>query len=100
FFHTWYSPGRMALVVLGQDPLDDLEVQVRRQFGQLPAGKSPEEKVSVSLFAPGFLPSRVNIEASHSGRRLSLLFPVPKSAVDPSRKPDIYVTHLLTYEGE
>ena len=41
FYETWYVPSNMALVAVGDLPLDELEALVEEHFGAIPAGEAP-----------------------------------------------------------
>ncbi|MCY3785351.1 MAG: insulinase family protein [bacterium] len=41
FYETWYVPSNMALVVVGDLPVEELEALVEEHFGAIPAGEAP-----------------------------------------------------------
>ena len=41
FYETWYVPSNMAVVVVGDLAVDDLEDLVEEHFGSIPAGEAP-----------------------------------------------------------
>ncbi len=41
FYEAWYVPSNMAVVAVGDWPVDKLETYVREQFGRIPAGEPP-----------------------------------------------------------
>ena len=41
FYETWYVPSNMAIVAVGDVPLDDLQALVEEHFGPIPAGNAP-----------------------------------------------------------
>ena len=41
FYETWYVPSNMAIVAVGDVPLDDLQALVEEHFGPIPAGSAP-----------------------------------------------------------
>ena len=41
FYETWYVPSNMAVVAVGDLPLDELEALVVEHFGAIPAGEAP-----------------------------------------------------------
>ncbi len=46
FYRTWYRADRMAVVVVGDLPLDEAEKLVRTRFGDLPTPSAPAPTVS------------------------------------------------------
>ncbi len=43
FYETWYVPANMALVAVGDLPVDDLELMVEERFGDIPAAEAPSQ---------------------------------------------------------
>ena len=41
FYETWYVPSNMAIVAVGDVPVDDLQSLVEEHFGPIPAGRAP-----------------------------------------------------------
>ena len=41
FYETWYVPSNMAIVAVGDVPLDELQALVEEHFGPIPAGRAP-----------------------------------------------------------
>ncbi len=41
FYETWYVPSNMAVVVVGDVPIDDLQALVEEHFAPIPAGNAP-----------------------------------------------------------
>lgn len=41
FYETWYVPSNMAIVAVGDVPLDDLYALVEEHFGPIPPGEAP-----------------------------------------------------------
>ena len=41
FYETWYVPSNMAIVAVGDVPLDKLQALVENHFGPIPAGDAP-----------------------------------------------------------
>lgn len=44
FYHDWYRPDNMAFVLVGDVDLDQVEAQIREQFGSIPAVTNPRPK--------------------------------------------------------
>ena len=56
FYENQYSANRMALVVLGEESLDDLETMVRERFADVPNHGLPDGAVNTPLFDRKRLP--------------------------------------------
>ena len=52
FYETWYVPSNMAVVAVGDLPLDELESLVAEHFGSIPAGEAPPDPDTFSPIAP------------------------------------------------
>lgn len=46
FYRDWYRPERMALVIVGDVNVDEMEAEVKKRFGKIPASKTLREKRS------------------------------------------------------
>ncbi len=100
FYQRYYSSDLMTLVVLGREPLDELQKLVRERFKAVPRRKVSLPETYPPLFEKGGLPLRVEIEPEKEIRRLSLLFPMPANDEVLTHKPLHYISHLLGHEGE
>ena len=49
FYETWYVPSNMALVAVGDLPVEELEALTEEYFGDIPAGEAPPEP---DIFSP------------------------------------------------
>ena len=52
FYESWYVPSNMAVVAVGDLPLDELEALVTEHFGAIPAGEAPPTPDTFSPFSP------------------------------------------------
>jgi insulysin len=100
FYENEYSSNRMALVVLGEEPLDTLEQLVTERFTEIPNRNLPSSVIDTPLFDTDRLPFVVQSKPATESRRLSLLFPVPDTDAFIDRAPLRYIGHLLAHEGE
>ena len=100
FYTSEYSANRMALVVLGEEPLDALEQLVRDRFTEIPNRQLPSSVTELSLFDMERLPFVVQSKPATESRRLTLLFPVPDTYAFADRDPLRYIGHLLGHESE
>ena len=52
FYETWYVPSNMAVIAVGDLPLDELEALVTEHFGAIPAGQAPPAPDTFSPISP------------------------------------------------
>nr|VFJ87806.1 MAG: Secreted Zn-dependent peptidases, insulinase-like [Candidatus Kentron sp. H]VFJ89519.1 MAG: Secreted Zn-dependent peptidases, insulinase-like [Candidatus Kentron sp. H]VFJ96210.1 MAG: Secreted Zn-dependent peptidases, insulinase-like [Candidatus Kentron sp. H] len=100
FYRRHYSANRMALVVLGKEPVAVLEAWVRGVFSAIPDRQAAPLPITEPLFAPGRLPVRVTARPVKERRRLELSFPVPPVTAHWRTKPLYYIAHGLGHEGQ
>ena len=100
FYETEYSANRMALVVLGEEPLHALEQMVVERFSDIPNNELPLSVTNMPLFDMKRLPFVVHSKPATESRWLTLLFPVPDTDAFIGRAPLKYIGHLLGHEGE
>jgi len=99
FYRDHYSADRMALVVLGKEPLAQLEDAVRGRFAAVPTQAPEPEQPSIALFASP-LPTEVLIRPDQERRELNLLFPVPSQKAHWRTRPADFLAYLIGDEGE
>ncbi len=100
FYQTHYSANRMALVVLGKEPLDTLEQMVRSKFSAVPNRELPELDETVPLFRPDQLPAQLNVKTLKEVQGMTLTFPMPETRSLWRQKPLSYISDLIGYEGD
>lgn len=100
FYEQYYTASLMTLVIIGQEPVDELEQLVRDRFSAIPDTGSATELAPQPLFTPGTLPLWVNIQPVKDIRRLDLQFPVPDVVPHYLAKPASYLGNLLGHEGD
>ena len=99
FYERTYSAHLMKLVVLGRNPLDDLERSVRDRFEAVKRRPSERLRIDTPLFGEDFLPARLDIEPIRETRSLSLSFAVPPVQPHYRAKPLALLSHLVGHEG-
>ena len=99
FYENTYSAHLMKLVVLGREPLDDLERLVRTRFAAVKRRPVERLRIDTPLFREGFLPARLDIAPIREVRTLSLSFPIPPLRPHYRAKPLALVSHLVGHEG-
>ena len=100
FYQQNYSANLMTLVVLGQEPLSQLEQWVREKFSAVPNSGRPALSIDQPQFTPEQLPARLDVVPVKDENRVSLLFPLPPVKSYYTTKPVQYIAYLLGYEGE
>ena len=76
FYETWYVPSNMAVVVVGDRPVDELQALVEEHFGSIPAGGAPP--FSVAGVTPDPEPSFYVVTDEGQGfSYISLDIPIP-----------------------
>jgi secreted Zn-dependent insulinase-like peptidase len=100
FYDNEYSANRMALVVLGEESLDDLEAMVRERFADVPNHGLPKGAVNTPLFDQKRLPFVVQSQPITESRQLTLLFPVPDTEAFTGTATLRLIGHLIGHEGK
>ena len=99
FYERTYSAHLMKLVVLGREPLDDLERFVRTRFEVVKRRPAERLRIAAPLFREGLLPARLAIEPIRETRTLSLSFAIPPLRPHYRAKPVALISHLVGHEG-
>ncbi len=99
FYNRYYSANIMTLVVLGKEPLEQLQQMVSEQFSQI-----PNRNVAAQLFTQPYQDSRLIPARLHSipEKELNVLrfvFFVPSVYAQYRSKPLGYIANLLGHEG-
>ncbi len=98
FYQRYYSANLMTLVVVGREPLNELQVAVQTRFAGIPNSNVTIPRVAIPLFTDA-LPYKVLMTPEKEKRELSLLFPVPGVATYWREKPLTFLGHLLGDES-
>lgn len=99
FYQTYYSAELMTLVVLGQEPLDQLQQLVSTSFSPIKEHPVSLPDAYPALFPDKFLPAAVTIQPAKELRQLAFLFPIPEDDLHYRKKPFEYIANLLGHEG-
>lgn len=99
FYQTHYSADQMALVVLGNQPLDELDAWVTALFSAVPRRPINKPAPIGPLYAPGVLPRELTYKSIKDTRQLAYNFPVPELDSHYRDKPGEYISNLLGHEG-
>ena len=91
FYETWYVPSNLAIVAVGDMPVEELQALVQEHFGPIPAGEAPDfvlpevvpnpdpayhvvtHEEQAYTFISLDIPIPASYPGSHQGRRLSLM---------------------------
>ena len=99
FYQTHYSADQMALVVLGNQSLDELNDWVIAKFSAIPRRPIPKAAAIGPMYAPGTLPRKLTYQTVKDARDLIFNFPVPELDSHFREKPGVYLADLLGHEG-
>ncbi len=100
FYQQHYSAGLMTLVVLGKEPLPQLQTWVEQKFSSIPLTDAQRQTIDEPLFEADRLPARLDIVPVKDKQSLRLTFPVPDPDPYYLQKPLTYLAHLLGHEGK
>lgn len=99
FYQRNYSANLMTLVVIGREPLDQLQQMVATRFAAVPNRARHIDPITVPLFAQGSLPQLVQIQPVQQQRTLTLIWPLPDQRADYRGKSLEYIGNILGHEG-
>lgn len=100
FYRKHYSANAMRLVVMGAEPLDELELMVVKRFVQVPNYDYELEIMEMPLFDPQQLPMLVTVQPQAVSRQMQVNFTLPEYRRDYTSKPLSYLGNLIGHEGE
>src|SRR5690606_4383681 len=100
FYTQFYSADLMTLVVLGREPLAELQRITLERFAFIAAREPVLPSAYPPVFSEDFLPAQVQIKPEKEVRQLSFLFPIPNPDNLYRKKPFDFLAHLLGHEGE
>lgn len=100
FYEQYYSADLMTLVVLGKEPLDELQKMVTSRFGKVPPRSPSLPDTYLAIFEAEFLPAAVSVKPEKEMRQLAMLFPIPNPWDSYNQKPWHYIGNLLGHEGK
>ena len=100
FYRRYYSANRMALTVIGREPLDELERWVRDRFSQVTNHNVAKPVPDVALFEAGRLPAILDVVPTREERSIAMTFPIAPIVEHWRTKPITHLAHLIGHEGE
>ena len=100
FYEKHYSANQMKLVVLGREPLDELETWVSHLFSEVKNKDLPENRWDdVQPLSEDDLSTQVFAKPVMESRSLELFFPFQDEEDMYETQPSRYVSHLIGHEG-
>lgn len=100
FYEKHYSANRMKLVVLGKEPLDELESWVVDLFSNVKNKDLPENRWDdVQPLAKEQLQTEIFAKPVMESRALEISFPYQDEEGMYETKPSRYLSHLIGHEG-
>ncbi len=100
FFEEKYSANLMSLVVLGREPLDQLQNWVEVHFSGIDDKRYGEREITEPLFAADRLPILLRYRTLKHDPSLTMMFPLQNLELYWRERPGSYVAHLLGHEGK
>ena len=82
FYHDWYRPDLMAVVVVGDFDAGAMERQIRTRFGAIPEPRSPRRRPTPHLDRPRG--PVVDVYRGDVSPHVDLLWPVAEPPADPT----------------
>jgi len=99
FYESHYSANLMKLVIMGKEPIAELERMARTYFAAVQdRGLEREEFAKTPVLKPPISRS-ITIRPVKSIRQLRLMFPIPPQRQKYSAKSADLLAHLLGHEG-
>ncbi len=99
FYREHYSANLMTLVVVGREPLDQLQTLVTSRFSEVPNHRRTTIPVTAPLLRPDSAPQLVRIKPVQQQRVLALAWPLPDQSDDYRGKSIEYIGNILGHEG-
>ena len=99
FFDENYSANQMALVVLSNETLDEMQPWVTETFLPVKNRRLEESKINKPIFTSGQLPAKLLFDNLKDIRRVGYTFPMPSIQTYYRKKPVQYISSLLGHEG-
>ena len=100
FYNSHYSANQMSLVVLGREPLDQLQAWAVEKFAPVPNRHASRFVPSAPLYRSDQLPLRVDVIPLKEIHRLEMEFPLPSTLEHYRVHPTRYLAHFIGHEGE
>ena len=100
FYERHYSANRMKLVVLGREPLDELETWVSELFSEIKNKDLPENRWDdVQPLTKAEISAQIFAKPVMESRSLEISFPYQDEEKMHDTQPSRYLSHLIGHEG-
>ncbi|MFT3931644.1 MAG: insulinase family protein [Spongiibacteraceae bacterium] len=99
FYREHYSANLMTLVVIGREPLDQLQTMVTSRFTEVPNFQRTIAPITTPLLRADSAPQLIQIKPVQQQSLLSLLWPLPDQRDDYRGKSIEYIGNILGHEG-
>ena len=100
FYQKHYSANRMKLVVLGREPLDELESWVTELFSNVKNQDLAQNRWDgIGLYTKEQLSTQVFAKPVMESRSLEMYFPYRDEETMFESQPSRYISHLIGHEG-
>jgi len=100
FFEENYSANQMALVVLSNETLDEMQPWITETFLPVKNRDLGVSKINKPVFKAGQLPAKLSFDNVKDSYRIGYAFPMPSIDEYYRKKPVQYISNLLGHEGE
>ncbi len=100
FYQRYYHAPRMALSVIGNQTLDQLESWVKEKFSAIPDKGEAYAPFDVPLIKADVLPKQLTLKPLKETRQINFSFPVDSVYAEQDSKPSHYLSNLLGHEGQ
>jgi secreted Zn-dependent insulinase-like peptidase len=100
FFKENYSANQMALVVLSNETLDEMQPWVTETFLPIENRRLEVSKINKPIFTAGQLPATLVFDNIKDAHRVGYAFPMPSIQTYYRKKPVQYISNLLGHEGD
>lgn len=99
FYDEQYSANRMKLVILGREPLDELQTWAEELFANVPNKNLKPNHWDMPLLTEKELLTEIHARPVTEMRQLELSFPYPDEEELWESHPERYISHLIGHEG-
>jgi len=100
FYQRYYYAPRMALSVISNHSLDQLQAWVEARFSAIPSNGEAYSPFAMPLVLPSKLPAQLKLKPIKDIRRVAFSFPIASVQAHEDSKPGQYLSNLLGHEGE
>jgi len=100
FYSTYYSSNIMKLVILGKDPIEQLEEWAMQLFNSVPNRNVPLPQWTEKPFLPQYLMKKIYLVPLVNANGLEMRFSLPSMEEFFWYKPIDYISYFLGHEAE